>query len=544
MGRCTRHPGSSAPSAGGKGWRLSRFTRSAGLQTLWFTATLTLVAAQGLLRLFDPFAGDQALFSLGARALDAGGRLYVEFWDNKQPGIYWFYWLGGRLFGFSQEGVRALEIVWVVALATVLMAWLRRVLVRPWLAAAAALAACNGYFAFAHVWELGQLEMLVGLPAGLSAWLLCAGVNTPQRRWRTAAFVAAGACGGTAAVFKLVLAPLFAALAVAAALLRSPASPRAPRLAGVAGDVAAYGLGALVPLIAVVAVFAGQGALRPFLETTFVYPLEALAEVPLAPVRRLLESLARIAAVVAPWLPLAVIGARWAWSGRDSRAGATVLALVWIAAGLAVIAVQKFSWWSYHTWLIAPPVAVLAAIGLDSLCTRLADLPGTVRPGAVAAMIMVIATAATATAALERVYPLAWHARTGTLDVASYRRKLSADYGVTADSVALLPADERRPIYVIGSPLYTVLSGRDQAIPIHGWALGSLPARIRGQIGAMLAAARPGRIFVEAWEEPPLRQRVPEVAALLERDYRSERTDPGGTWFVRKDLVGGAPPAP
>lgn len=498
---------------------------------LWFAGTLALIAVQGLLRLYDPFEGDQALFLVGAQALDAGGRLYVEFWDNKQPGIYWFYWLAGRLFGFTQEGVRAFEIVWVLALAAVLMAWLGRWLERPWPAAVAALATCNGYLALAPLWDLGQLEMLVGLPAALSAWLLSVGLQAERSHRRWAAFVMAGVCGGIGAVFKLVLAPIFAAMAIAAALLaRAPA----PRLARLLQGVTAYGLGALVPLVAVVLVFADQGALAPLLEATFVYPLEALAEVPAAPVDRLIQSFAWIVAALAPWLPLAVLGARRAWPAGKRAAPVAILALVWLASGLAVIVVQKFSWWVYQLWLVAVPAGVLAAIGLDSLCTRLGGPGGgaSALPG-LPGLIVVVAACASALPMVERIGSLAKHTTAAGFDVAAYRRGQSATYAAIADSVALLPADDRAPIYVFGSPLYYLLSGRAQAIPIHGWAWGSMPERIWRQLPVMLDAARPGRIFLAFEIETLLRSEHPHLAALLDRDYRRERTDALGGWLVR-----------
>ena len=51
------------------------------------------MAALASIHLPYPFAGDQALFLLGAAALDRGEVLYVDFWDIKQPGIYLFFWL-------------------------------------------------------------------------------------------------------------------------------------------------------------------------------------------------------------------------------------------------------------------------------------------------------------------------------------------------------------------------------------------------------------------------------------------------------------------
>ena len=48
---------------------------------------VVLVAVIGASRLFDPFSGDQALFLVGAETLHAGGVLYRDYWDIKQPGF-------------------------------------------------------------------------------------------------------------------------------------------------------------------------------------------------------------------------------------------------------------------------------------------------------------------------------------------------------------------------------------------------------------------------------------------------------------------------
>lgn len=511
----------------------NRFTCREGL---WFAGTLALIAVQGLLRLYDPFDGDQALFLVGARALARGARLYVEFWDNKQPGIYWFYWLGGRLFGFTQEGVRAFEILWVLALAAVLMAWLRCWLNRPWLSAAAALAVCHAYFVFAPFWALGQLEMLVGLPAALSTWLLCASLDANSTAAkRVAAVVAAGVCGGIVAVFKLVLAPIFVALAVTAAVLSQRAIVGSPlSFARLGGGIVAYGAGALLPLAATALVFARAGAWKPFLDVTFLYPLEALDELALAPVGRLVESVAWTAAAQAPWLPFAVLGARRAWRRSGVPAmPASVLALVWLAAALAVILVQKFSWWGYHMWLLAVPTAALAAIGADAFCGDAVGGGVASRRSTLPALLLLVATAAAAVPTVERIGRLCSDlAPVGTLDAEAYRRRVSDGYAHIAESVRLLP-DDGAPIYVFGSPLYYLLSGRVQAIPIHGWAWRNMPERIWRPLPDMLEAARPHRIFIAFDLEVLLHQREARLVAFLDGNYQRERTDALGTWFVR-----------
>ena len=69
----------------------------------WAAIAVTLIAGLGALKLLTPLDGDQALFLYFAQAIDNGERLYVDVWDMKQPGVFWFYWLGGRIFGSSRS---------------------------------------------------------------------------------------------------------------------------------------------------------------------------------------------------------------------------------------------------------------------------------------------------------------------------------------------------------------------------------------------------------------------------------------------------------
>jgi hypothetical protein len=64
---------------------------------------------------------DQALLAVGAAEMSNGALLYRDFWDVKQPGIYWFYLAAGTLFGFDEVGIHTFELVYMVAFAAVLL---------------------------------------------------------------------------------------------------------------------------------------------------------------------------------------------------------------------------------------------------------------------------------------------------------------------------------------------------------------------------------------------------------------------------------------
>lgn len=46
----------------------------------------------------------------GAINLSEGGVLYQDYWDNKQPGLFWFYGLAGMLFGCIELGIHLLPL--------------------------------------------------------------------------------------------------------------------------------------------------------------------------------------------------------------------------------------------------------------------------------------------------------------------------------------------------------------------------------------------------------------------------------------------------
>jgi hypothetical protein len=76
-----------------------------------YAAPILVILLMGIIHLPHPFSGDQALFMIGAKELSQGSRLYVDFWDIKQPGIYLFYWIAGSLFGYSEVVVHSLELL-------------------------------------------------------------------------------------------------------------------------------------------------------------------------------------------------------------------------------------------------------------------------------------------------------------------------------------------------------------------------------------------------------------------------------------------------
>src|SRR5450631_4009030 len=76
---------------------------------------IAVILLAALVHVPYPFWGDQALFTYAAHGIRHGDRLYVDFWDLKQPGIYLWYLGAGTLFGFHEAGMHTAELLWSVA---------------------------------------------------------------------------------------------------------------------------------------------------------------------------------------------------------------------------------------------------------------------------------------------------------------------------------------------------------------------------------------------------------------------------------------------
>lgn len=496
-------------------------------------AAIAVVAALGVLRLWAPLDGDQALFLLGARALDHGGVLYVDVWDVKQPGIFWFYLAAGRLFGFTFEGVRLLELAWNLVFAVVLATAVRPLLRRCWLAALAPLALFVPYYAQVHPLESVQVESLAGLPLFLTAALLSGGRGERDLPGRGACAVA-GVAAAVAAVFKLMLAPIAAVFLLVAATAGAPRPTAAEVGRRLVVIVPPFAGGVAVVLLTVVAVFVGDGALPELLWTSFVYPLQALDDAGKAPVHRLADASGWLLTRTLPWWPLAVVGVVGV-----VRGGAPPLArqmVAWLAAGATVVLAQRMSWWTYHLLLLFPPIAVLAVVGVDEVLARWRT--GEQRRRRTVASAVAVVVAASLFLAPQPIAPdavrLAAVLAAGG-DREAYRRRTSAYWAMIGDSTALLRAEGRDdPIFVIGDPVYYLLAGRRPALAMHAWSPPALVPSQWARLDADLEATLPAWVFADHGYLELQPQQFRPVRALLARAYRAEAEDPRGTWYRRR----------
>ena len=322
---------------------------------------LLVVTALGAANLHYPFGLDQALIFHGAKAMDQGAIYYVDFWDNKQPGLYWFYLIAGRLFGFTEFGIHFLEFLWMLAFAGLQMVALRGAFRQPWLSAVVPIATIGVYYAMSGEYELTQLEFLVAFP--LFAFVLCLLGASKHPRGLPALYFLSGLLAGVVVLFKLLLAPLCVALWLIA-LGYMLVGRKQGIVALFLKAVLPASLGVVLVLGSVVLLYHQWGHLDALLWTAFVYPPQALAIAPQASKSRLVTALAFFLSEFAPWALFALGGAAaWAWRRRDLP-GALLLTWFVMAIVLFLILAAMFrSLRDAAIVMLAMPLAIAGGVG-------------------------------------------------------------------------------------------------------------------------------------------------------------------------------------
>lgn len=499
------------------------------------------IVVLGLARVPAPFTGDQALNMLIGKVIAHGGAPYVDLWDLKHPGIFFFFAAGGSLFGFTEIGIHLFELLWMLALALAVR-WIAAECLETRAAVSLAPGFTVGfYYATASGLLLTQAEVIVGLPLVLCLATVAAAVR-PGRRHRFRWFFASGLCGGVVVLFKApyVLIPaIFWILALIDARRERGRSE-------LTSWRALWSLlaGAALPVAGTVIYLASRHALGAAWWTFTVYTREAVGQTSIE-VRHLLESASWF---VRTFLALLILAGVGSWNVLRAHRGLVTKALIaWIPAGLLLIWGQVTEWYTYHYLLILVPLGVLATRGTEILWTRgvrsqrrsQQAVALTVLVVSLAVSIPAVKTGPATVADVIEARPLPFDGASAR----SYQTEHDQAYAQAAVSTRFLfePGAAPGAIYVFGSPIYYVLTDRSPAIPYFAnWfhATQETWATMQGDLDRAMppyVLVTPGalRSFVEA--DPELASDVADLRSWLDRHYQPLRTRPDGTWYARRD---------
>jgi hypothetical protein len=482
------------------------------------------VALLATATLWWPESGDQALFVLSAQRMHDGAVYYRDLWDVKQPGLYWFYQLGGLLVP-GGLGARLLEALLAVVGAALVQLILTDRELRRGVRRAAPIMVLGPYLAYSYLVGVGQIE---GLMNGLLLVVLAAtwpGGGRLRPGW---AWFVAGLTVGTVVLLKTVYAPIpLVPLAVAAGL-----SFRIERRAAVLRSGLAL-LGAALPVLLGLAYLLAHGVFAEAMHTTFVLPRQ-IATLPAIhnPASRLelQRAVKNMFPAIGPLAGLGLITAR--------RRGTLAMDLTLLATAAVAFALAVPQLWTTYRWLMfAVPLGLLAVGGLDAALSWISERSRTSNRAMVLGLrtFGVLALAALTVPMLRGPGTMALTAsgHPWGLDQRSRIARGQDLDPVTHPLTMAAPVAGRVPagskVAVLGDPRILMLLHAEQATAVSGWSLHQMPASVWTELGAEMERSQPQFVFVDArdWGQSP----SAGLYALLRRQYRTIDVTPDGSWY-------------
>ncbi|MEZ5739751.1 MAG: hypothetical protein R3E68_10045 [Burkholderiaceae bacterium] len=481
---------------------------------------------------------DQALFRLGADVLERGGWLYRDFWDLKQPGIYWFYEAAGLLFdgdptrGPLTREVLLLNSLWLTLATVIAVLIMRRALPDgpAWLFVPVF---ALGTFVFRlDYFSVAQVESLIFLPLlGIIAALQLV-PRVPPGGQRLALCFLAGLGAAVVAIFKLILAPIAAAMLVIGLLGARPmpapmSSPDDSRLPMWFATVA----GGLAGLAAALWPFVQQGLFDQFVWTQFIYPPKALSLLQSRPISRFVDSSLHLGSVTFLLIPAAVLGAINLYR-TATRASRQLLwsCLAWILVGLAVVIPQRLSWHAYHFVTFIWPIGLLAAAGVVG-----GGIGASTRRWHTLVLLIALA-GLLINAGRWSMRPSLPKGETVVGDLHAYVKN-------TPGLPQRLAVQTCRSALVFGSPALFHAAGLLPATTITGQLSPILLPAQWQQLFEQTRAAMPRFIYLDNRESSQvIDDRAPAFSAWMTQHYRLLAVDPhAGHWLVPNDDTAPSP---
>ena len=294
---------------------------------------------------------------------------YRDAWDVKGPGAHLLFALVGAIFGRNEWGVRVFDLI-VLAVG----AWCLARLGREYVGARGGRWAIVLYL----LWYASLNHHNTAQPDAWAAVMLTGAVTVMvvrRQRLGSLSGLVAGALIECASLIKPTYA-LFLMLPAIEGLANSRAGERGRPLRFWMATAAGFA----VPVLACIGWFAARGALGDWADVHLRWIPTSYAQLDAAWLYRVQYVAAFLTtAQLAPAVPLAVGGVlvvRHDGRGRDA-----LLLGAWLALSLVGVLIQG-NFFPYHWHPAYPPLALLAGLGIASLCSNLGDLhwPVTSRP--------------------------------------------------------------------------------------------------------------------------------------------------------------------
>ena len=512
---------------------------------------LLIVTLTGLIRLLETFGGDQALFVVYAAEINRGALLYRDIWDLKQPGIFLFYLMGGKLFGFSEFGIHLFELIYWLIFSTVLSITLKDYFRRPVFALLTPLLTMGVYYAVCNSWHLTQVEGLVGFPLYLTLLTSAKAMRTSGKFTNAFLLFLSGLAGSIVLIFKLILLPIITLFWLTFLIFLVTRQKNSfPKVLFLVIVPILFGLA--IPLIGLFIYFASRDALEVVNYTFFEYP--ALAIIAFAGENRLevlKQGLQWFIIVFSPLIILVfiqfLISVKNLKTSNESFLSGlreeilrmdflTLNLILWLVAGFGIILVQQLSWWEYHYLLLLVPLGILATKGIESLseqATKNNAFFTKLLGRGIFIIAIILLFMPTLFLEVRRIKNSFAAKMNFPIERLLSPDKINNEYEHIESETAFLFEQNSRPgkIFVCGQPLYYYLSKRSPAVSVNGWMPELFLPEQWKQLNEEIAAKSPVYILTDDNCRELMAKKSPEMLQLLEKNYRLLRRGKDAFWY-------------
>ncbi|MBD2410244.1 hypothetical protein FACHB389_15170 [Nostoc calcicola FACHB-389] len=490
------------------------------------TLVLFFVVIIGLIHLPFSFAGDQALFTTGAVEMQQGKVLYRDFWDLKQPGIYYFYFLAGTLFGFNEIGIHIFELIYMVLFSIVLQLTLKTYFRHQIIASLVPLLTVGAYYISSSYRQFAQVEGLVGFPLFLCVWLTYKSFNY-QGKKRIVQLLISGFFGGIVLIFKLLFLPILIAFWLTVLLDSIFIKHQNFKKIFIEICLPIF-IGIISPILVVFIYFAQTNSLSIVYKTFFVYPGQVVANGTFS-LSKLLFGTAWFLKNFVTLVLIASVAVKVSLF-KDKNL-LTLLLVVWFVLGLGVIFLQTRSLWSYHYLLLFVPTGILATKGLDILWQPFKQLSSPlikILASFVFLLPLLLNFQFKSVALIKNNFALTEDTRL------KYQTVFRKDYTLLRSEVKFLsqPGNLLGQIFVAGDPSIYYLSGRTQATSLNAWSLELFLSDQWPQLLQELDVSKAPYIFISDNYQTLIKEEFPKILELIEKKYHILSKGNDGIWYI------------
>ena len=495
--------------------------------------------------LHNGFSGDQALFLIFSRAIDSGAVLYRDVWDIKQPGIFVFFLVGGKLFGFTEIGIHLLEIIYWLVFCLFLIFSLRNYFSNPLFAALTPLFTVGIYYSVSGSLHLTQVEALVGSPLFLSLWFCQKFLENPDRK---IFLFLTGFFGGIVLTLKLMFIVILIGFWICLFLYFYSFIKKDAKRILVLSALIFPGL--IIPLAGVIFYFVQNDAFDDLWYTTFVYPSNAVIEITrmenrIAVLKSGLEWFFKsYFPVIVLTLILLLFNLKSLFIKRRQMQSFALRRedflftnlFIWAFLGFAVILIQRLSWWEYHYSLLMIPLGILAVKCVEQFIEEI-NANSKIRRKIPAFLLLIVFIAILFIPTARRLAnKIRQSGEVESVEIGNRQIKVTGDAAgdyksISADTAFLKTENSKVPIFVFSNPLYYYLSDSPPMYASNGAMSDMFTDFEWKRLNREVSEKPPEYIFIETRWLQMIAEEDPDFFNTVNKNYSLYSTGDRGSFY-------------